>query len=90
MENIDNVKIRDIKMDVRAVIRCFKKYGIIFDREDLKCIFGSESRKGQKSCKVLRNEVLHSLKKSACCEIVKRDKSLNDLMGRCLRIIGCL
>lgn len=72
IECIDGIEQKETKLNVNVIKKCVKSYGIIFDDNMLYEIFSAEDSKGHRSCKKLRDNVVHGLKKSAIEEIKNR------------------
>lgn len=83
---VDGTEIKDIKMDVRKIKRCFKSYGIQIDSNLLNILFSANSTKGSKSCKVLRDSLVHELSKGTLEEIESRFTFLDNHMDKYLKI----
>lgn len=83
---VDGTELKEIKMDVRTIKRCFKTYGIEIDSMLLNFLFSASSKKGIKSCKVLRDEIVHGLLKGTIEEIESRFAFLDNHMDKYLKI----
>lgn len=77
---VDHIPIKDTRMDVRIINRCLRIYGLTFSNEIINSIFSSHDKLGQRSCKVLRNRLVHGLEKKVLTEINDRYDRLNENM----------
>ena len=81
IECVDGIEQKETKLNVNVIKRCFKSYGIMIDDNVLYKIFSAEDSKGHRSCKKLRDNVVHGLKKSAIEEIKNRYDELIQTMN---------
>lgn len=67
---------RDIKLDMRVIEAAIKYAGYSIKKETLGAIFGSSDKRNEKSCKKLRDGIVHSMSAEDIQEVVKRHTRL--------------
>ena len=84
----EKIKDEDIVLDVRRIKGAFNYYGYTYDDNIMSDIFGAKKNdKGNKSLKILRNEILHDSKPEAINEVVKRNVEIMQLVDSFVNMI---
>ena len=78
--------LKDIKLNMNSIIPCMYFYNFNFDNGILNKIFGSNAKRGQKSCKKLRDGIVHYFSANDGYELNKRFDELIDYMDKFLRL----
>ena len=68
------------KMDIRSVTSVLKEYGVIINPQTLFSVFSASVKRNHKSCKKLRDGIVHSLKKGDLEEVKSRYSELMEDM----------
>lgn len=77
----EQIKDEDIKLIREDIKDALNDYGIYFEDDKLLTeIFGQKSKKGERSCKQLRNKITHLLKKSEINEVINNYEMLINKM----------
>ncbi len=84
---ISNRNRDDIKMDMRVIKRSLKHYGVTMNDSVINQIFGSEDKRGKKTCRKLRNELVHRMSKNDIIEINDRIDTLMFTMDAFIKAI---
>lgn len=75
----------DFEVSVSKVKSCLKAYGVTLDSKLITRVFSANNIRGSKSCKKLRDEMVHSLLKPGIYEIESRydvlDQDIRDVMN---------
>lgn len=69
-----------LKVNVGEVKKVFAYFGYVVDVSTIEAVYSSEDHTGRRSCKKLRDNVVHGLKKSYLEEIVSRSIELHEKM----------
>ncbi len=83
----DDVKDETLKVDMRQVPHALNYAGYDFDSALLDHLFGSNETVNYKSAKKLRDELMHSQKKSSIQELTDREQELHGYMDEFLNKI---
>jgi len=84
---VDDLQTKNIKMHLTTIKKCMKIYGVVIDEKILSSLFSASSKKNERSCKVLRDSLVHGLPRSVIEEISARYLKLNEQMDMYLRHI---
>lgn len=81
-----SIDIEQSELRLIDVKKAIKHFGLSIDDNVLKAIFSKEKILNKRSCKFLRNQLVHGLSKSAASEIVRRNSELLNYMNVFLEI----
>ena len=81
LQKVDE-KGKEIKLnlDMRTIPSAFERFGFSIEKHVLTPVFGSDKRKGHKTCKKIRNGIVHSLNTSDLQELHERYDVLMEQM----------
>ena len=77
----------DIKLHMQEITAAMKYSAYPFSSDTLKAIFGSEKKRNSKSCKKLRNGIVHSMDVNDITEVSERYQELTLAMDTFLHTI---
>ncbi len=75
-----NIKIKDMKIDLREGKAAIQHCNYCFDNEILDKIFKSKDVNNQHTARILRNDIVHDLKQSSIEDVLKRKDELFECM----------
>lgn len=79
---LSGIVFNNAKEDIRIseVLKVIQQLSIQIPKEMILMLFGPNKTAGERSIKILRNEIVHSLNKNAVSEVIDRYNSLNEIM----------
>lgn len=78
----------DMGMELQTIKEALSDAGIVFeDKKLLTRLWGKSQKKGERSCRFLRNKITHELMFSAINEVVERNEDINRDMNEFIRIV---
>ena len=81
-----SIDIEQSELRLIDIKKAIKHYGLSIEDNVLKAIFSKDKILNKRSCKFLRNQLIHNLSKSAADEIVRRNSELLNYMNDFLEI----
>ena len=86
---LSGIVFKKAKKDIRLseVIKVIRQLSMRITEEMIEMLFGPNRTSGERSIKVLRNEIVHSLNKNAVSEVIDRYKSINEIMDAFIQAV---
>lgn len=79
----------DMGMELQTIKDALSDAGVVFeDKKLLTRLWGKSQKKGERSCRFLRNKITHELMLSAINEIVERNEDINRDMDEFIRVVS--
>ena len=82
--NEDSSEIK-LVLDMRTIPRALEVFDVHIERHILSNVFGAEKKKGRRSCKRIRNAIVHAMKQSELEELHERYYELMNYMDTFLK-----
>lgn len=76
-----SIDIEQSELRLIDIKKAIKHYGLNIEDDVLKAVFSKDKILNKRSCKFLRNQLVHRLSKSAANEIVRRNSELLNHMN---------
>ena len=81
------ISYKDVKMQIQVIIAACRHVGLSISNDVLYRLFSSSEKRGQRSAKILRNDIVHSLSINDIKEVDSRFMALDSDMDVFLRSI---
>lgn len=88
IEKIKETSSDQIKMHLTTIKSCFKKYGVVISDDDLDLLFSSKKKDNLRSCKSIRNAIVHTLNKGAIKDLKANYEKYNKIIERYFKAIN--